>query len=487
MAYPYNPKIAPAIGNGLGGFPQKTAAVSSSTAAVVSTVGADKKFRIGNLSSYTFDGGGSSSFSVYNNHTFITNNAFYFRGGNSNNYWYRATFDATEVTNVSGVGGIIMDPTAKISDGVYAGVSYISANTQLFAYKYLIDDTTFNKTQVFAISNTGTTANTSESYSLLMYVPVDFGNNNTAVSDTNNNAAPLLNWFDGKFILFQKATIAGATKAVGIIINSTFTAVEGVYKIPDGSVFSQFDQTYTRGIKLVFDYGTPFGVLNTWNGNSLAQMQTFNFNSAFITTNSSTPISIYSGTLNGQAYFNVYPIGDGSKYYFIGMSAYDSNYGSSYLYTYLLSHTNGVVSSTVDTSKQTTETTALNITSSKYWQFIGDSTGGYLDFGKDYTSPSSLTTTLTAGKYYYTSSSGLLRLTFGTQLVVETDESVSYRNLYIEAASNVWTPTQSGTTSGDYYTIAMPSSFNSNGIAILPLYDDYNGRRYLKFLHIYKN
>jgi hypothetical protein len=37
MAYPYNPKIAPAIGNGLGGFPQKASGVSSLSGAVATT------------------------------------------------------------------------------------------------------------------------------------------------------------------------------------------------------------------------------------------------------------------------------------------------------------------------------------------------------------------------------------------------------------------------------------------------------------------
>lgn len=155
MAYPYNPKIAPAIGNGLGGFPQKAAAVATSSSVIVDNGITNSQYvfmydRNGNIyiKKSTMAGIGTADDSVFatsvgaiNSMTMSVKTGHFVCAGTTGQYLQFFKKNLTSSGFTSGGITIDVDPprsanvVAITRNGNYLAVGLSSGNGSILIYK----------------------------------------------------------------------------------------------------------------------------------------------------------------------------------------------------------------------------------------------------------------------------------------------------------------------------------------------------------------
>jgi hypothetical protein len=207
MTYPYNPKIAPAIGNGLGGFPQKAVAVASSVTASKKSYPL-KLTPVGSIVSRTSTGGSFNGRVI-----FLTEGIALFAYAFSGAYYLMAVkYDSTGTISFSSPlthSGYITEPLCNLN-----GAAIFRSNTLGQLNKVTSDGATVSLSQLVLIPTSGT---------------LTAGGSYTSLAQVNgfisSDQQPVCFDENGNLVILYRVTISGVFYLTAFVIDSNGTIV----------------------------------------------------------------------------------------------------------------------------------------------------------------------------------------------------------------------------------------------------------------------
>jgi hypothetical protein len=273
MTYPYNPKIAPTIGNGLGGFPQKAAGVSSSVTASTKSYPL-KLTPVGSSVTRTSTGGNFNGRVI-----FLTEGIALFAYAFSSAYYLMAIkYGSTGAISFSSPlthSGYITDPLCNFN-----GAAIFGSNTLGQLNKVTSNGTTVSLSQLVLIPTSGTLT-AGGSYTTLTKVNGFISSDQQPVCFDEN----------GNLVILYRVTISGVFYLTAFVIdvNGTIVTSKTIISLPTtGSI--QYDTTFEIR-KTKVGYILVSSQLNT----NLCIQCFFNVTSNFVATQLNRPADFSRG------------------------------------------------------------------------------------------------------------------------------------------------------------------------------------------------
>ena len=297
MAYPYNPKIAPAIGNGLGGFPQKAAAVASSSGAVATATNSVIMPKlVSPLSGNNQIAPYIAGLSGYGLQAVIQNKIFIFENYSSSYYFYWSKLDIdtgyyTGTRNVNfGSSGFSTNSDAGNAINAFKKFSFTLNDDDSAIYSisnYGISQLSYNGSSVsyslVAVGNGYSVTTTKGTIATYTSVYIDYGDgqsNYPCIVDNQSGDLITIGMVSstGRVLLEKrdKTILSSITAAVSIDIFSTDTYKQSysLNQTSNGDIIVGVGRqigtggstTYTSSYAYIYVYDKDFNLLMSANG-----------------------------------------------------------------------------------------------------------------------------------------------------------------------------------------------------------------------------
>lgn len=273
MAYPYNPKIAPAIGNGLGGLPQKAVAVASSVTASKKSYPL-KLTPVGSSVTRTSTGGSFNGRVI-----FLTEGIALFAYAFSGAYYLMAVkYDSTGTISFSSPlthSGYITDPILNFN-----GAAIFKSNVLGQLNKVTSDGTTVSLSQLVLIPTSGTLTS-GGTYSNLGQL--------NAFSSSDQQPACLDE--NGNLVILYKTMVSSTLYVTVFVINSAGTIITSK-NIIDNSILGDGATYEIRKTKV------GYIIVGSFLNYTTSSHCFWNVTSNFVATQLNRPTAYYKGDNN---------------------------------------------------------------------------------------------------------------------------------------------------------------------------------------------